>query len=333
MRNGERYLAQALDSLLGQDYPNLELIVSDNSSTDGTERICRSYSQRDSRLRFHRNERDMGAISNFNLVFDLARGEYFMWAAFDDLRDPRYVSACVKALQSRPDAVLCCTEMRFIDEDGIEMEVPKHLMGIRPAGKTAGQRLRQVAGAEHWYDFYGLARVGALRQTQRAVSTWGFDVVVLLELCLRGPVLLVREPLFAYRRFRAKTPEDLAQTLAGPATQAGIPVCWSCMTLELLRAVMESPHPFPTRLLLLASFVLNFCTLNKAVAAAIRSDLLANIRSAAREGKWGRVVTLATVGALIYPLHNPLTRALYRVFNRMSPDAKVSRATEMSKPQ
>jgi hypothetical protein len=319
--------------LLGQDYPNLELIVSDNASTDGSERICRSYAQKDSRLRFHRNERDLGAISNFNQVFDMARGEYFMWAAFDDLRDPRYVSACVNLLQSRPDAVLCCTEIRFIDEDGIEMEVPQHLIGIRPAGTSAGERLRQVARAEHWYDFYGLGRVAALRQTRRAVTTWGFDGVVLLELCLRGPVLLVPEPLFSYRRFRAKTPDDLAHTLAGPGTQGGVPVCWSCMTLELLRAVMLSPHPLPTRLLLLASFVLNFCMLNKAVAAAIRSDLAPNIRSAAHEGKLGRVIALATIGALIYPLHNPLTRAIYRGFKRRSPKAEVSPATELSKPR
>jgi hypothetical protein len=158
-------------------------------------------------------------------------------------------------------------------------------------------------------------------------------VVVLLELCLRGPVLLVPEPLFSYRRFRAKTPEDLAHTLAGPVTQGGVPVCWSCMTLELLRAVMLSPHPLPARLLLLASFVLNFCMLNKAVAAAIRGDLRPTIRSAARDGKWGRVITLATVGALIYPLHNPLTRAVYRAFNRRSPEAEVSRAAELSEPR
>jgi hypothetical protein len=73
--------------------------------------------------------------------------------------------------------------------------------------------------------------------------------------------------------------------------------------------------------------------LNKAVAAAIRSDLVPNIRSAAHEGKRGRVIALATIGALIYPLHNPLTRTIYRVFKRSAPKAEVSPATELSKPR
>src|SRR5450759_3059115 len=110
--NAERYLSRALDSLLAQDYPNVELIVSDNASVDGTEEICRSYAQRDARVHYDRADRNMGAIWNFNRVFELASGEYFMWTAHDDLRDRRYVSACVAALRARPDAVLCCTGIR-----------------------------------------------------------------------------------------------------------------------------------------------------------------------------------------------------------------------------
>ena len=100
--NAERHLAKALDSLLAQDYESFELIVSDNASTDSTQEICTSYAKRDSRLRYHRAEHNMGAIWNFNRVFELATGEYFMWAAHDDLRDPRYVSACLAAMQSHP---------------------------------------------------------------------------------------------------------------------------------------------------------------------------------------------------------------------------------------
>src|SRR5437870_2543767 len=149
--NAERYLRQALDSLLGQDYANLELIVSDNASADATESICRSYAERDGRLHYHRAEQNMGAIWNYNRVFELASGEYFMWAAHDDLRDSRYVSACVDALQSRPDAVLCCSDIRFIDEDGQAVDVPPHVAGIRPSGNTVRERVRQVARACNWY--------------------------------------------------------------------------------------------------------------------------------------------------------------------------------------
>jgi len=99
VHNAARYLHEAVDSLLGQDYPNVEVIVSDNASVDATQQICMEYAARDDRLLYHRVERNMGAVWNFTRVFELARGEYFMWAAFDDIRDPRYVGACVAALE------------------------------------------------------------------------------------------------------------------------------------------------------------------------------------------------------------------------------------------
>src|SRR5437660_4871394 len=138
--NAERHLTKALDSLLRQDYPNLELIVSDNASEDGTEAICRSYAERDARVHYHRADHNMGAIWNFNRVFELATGEYFMWAAHDDLRDPSYLTACVAAMQAHPDAVLCCTGILFLDEADLAIEVPPHVEGLRPTGKTPRDR-------------------------------------------------------------------------------------------------------------------------------------------------------------------------------------------------
>jgi glycosyltransferase involved in cell wall biosynthesis len=315
--NAERYLRPALDSLLAQDYPDLELIVSDNASTDGTEEICRSYAQGDARVQYHRADQNMGAIWNFNRVFELARGEYFMWAAHDDLRDPRYVSACVAALRASPDAVLCCTGIRFIDEDGRPVEVPPHVAGLHPVGKTPRERVRQIARACNWYDVYGLARTSALAKTRRAVATWGFDVVVVLELCLRGPVLLVPEPLFSYRLVGFKTQPDMAVALS---TVGGIEVCWSCMTIEMLRAIWLAPLGAPARVWLAATFVVDFCVLNWRVAAHLRRDLAHNIRTALRERRWGRWAVLLVVGALVYPVYNRLTRA---VFNRARGTSEV----------
>jgi glycosyl transferase family 2 len=308
--NGALYLPLALDSLLSQDYPNVELIVSDNASTDATEEISRSYAKRDARVRYHRAERNMGAVWNFNRVFELAGGEYFMWSAHDDLRDARYVTACVAAMRARPDAVLCCTEIRFIDEDGREIEVLPHIAGIRPAGETVRERVRKVAGACNWYDVYGLARTAALSKTRRAVATWGFDVVVELELCLQGPVLLVPEPLFSYRLISVKTQPEMAGALG---SHSGIGVCWSCLTLELLRAIWLAPCSVPKRLALAASFVFNFCVLNWRVAAHLRRDLAHNISISWGERRWGRAAVLLVVGALVYPVYNRLTRAVFNL--------------------
>ena len=65
--NEAEHLAQALDSLLGQDYENIEVIISDNASTDGTPQICADYAGKDGRVRYHRNETNIGGINNFNI--------------------------------------------------------------------------------------------------------------------------------------------------------------------------------------------------------------------------------------------------------------------------
>lgn len=98
VRNGARFLEQALDSLLAQSYQEFELIISDNASTDQTEAICRAYAARDGRIRYYRSSKDLGLAHNYNYLFQLARGEYFKWAAADDLHEPDYVLRCLDVL-------------------------------------------------------------------------------------------------------------------------------------------------------------------------------------------------------------------------------------------
>ena len=83
--NGDTSLRAALDCLLAQDYPNIELIISDNASTDTTPKICEEYSQNENRIKYFRSKENHGAIWNFNRVFELSAGKYFMWAAYDDI--------------------------------------------------------------------------------------------------------------------------------------------------------------------------------------------------------------------------------------------------------
>src|SRR5688572_10868700 len=88
--NGENYLAEAIDSILAQTFEDFELIISDNASTDRTQEICEAYAAKDGRIRYYRSEVNKGSAWNFNRVFELARGEYFKWAAHDDYIAPEY---------------------------------------------------------------------------------------------------------------------------------------------------------------------------------------------------------------------------------------------------
>jgi glycosyltransferase involved in cell wall biosynthesis len=92
--NGEKYLAEALDSILSQTYRDFKLIISDNASTDRTEQICREYAAKDRRIRYYRNEKNIGAPKNFNRVFELSSGKYFRWDAFTHpSAKPNYLAA------------------------------------------------------------------------------------------------------------------------------------------------------------------------------------------------------------------------------------------------
>lgn len=90
--NGEKYLPQAIKSLLAQTFAEFELIICDNASTDRTQEISRTFTKRDQRIRYHRNPNNLGAAANFNLSFRLSSGEYFKWAA-DDLCAPEFLAS------------------------------------------------------------------------------------------------------------------------------------------------------------------------------------------------------------------------------------------------
>ena len=120
--NGERFIEKALDSILNQTFTDFEVIISDNASTDRTGDICRLYAQNDRRIRYYRNEKNMGAGWNVRRVCDLATGKYFEWAAADDMLEPGFLRACVETLEADPGYVVAHSKTRVVDENGKPVE-------------------------------------------------------------------------------------------------------------------------------------------------------------------------------------------------------------------
>jgi len=116
--NDEKYVAIAIEDILRQTHQNLEIIISDNHSTDATEDICRSYAARDSRIRYIRQTVNSGPQSNCKFLLDQAKGEYFMWAASDDRWDPKFISTLVGELEKDPKSVVAFCPYIEIDEQG-----------------------------------------------------------------------------------------------------------------------------------------------------------------------------------------------------------------------
>jgi glycosyltransferase involved in cell wall biosynthesis len=202
--NGERFIRQALDSLLGQTYQRLEVVICDNASTDRTEAICREYALKDPRIRYHRNEANIGVTPNFRRVLELSTGEYFMWASVDDRKPPTAVSNCLEALQREPRAVMAYGPvlLRVQDqEELLEISNEMHMAGLDVRDRVRAFTL----GLTSQGIVYGLYRRDAIIKAVFP-TCYGQEYLLCLQLCLLGALAYVRAPMVIYRLRKPTSP-------------------------------------------------------------------------------------------------------------------------------
>ncbi|MBW4520565.1 MAG: glycosyltransferase [Scytolyngbya sp. HA4215-MV1] len=203
--NAESFIREALDSILNQSYRDFELIISDNASTDNTEEICKAYAAKDQRIRYYRNDTNLGGAANFNRVFQLATGEYFRWASYDDICAPSYLEKCVEILDREPTVALCYSKATTIDDAGNDQGVYTENLNLR--SHTPHKRFHQFLETYGWYhatQIYGLIRTDILQKTRALGNYPHADRVLLSELSLLGEFAEIPEFLFQ-RRVHAQT--------------------------------------------------------------------------------------------------------------------------------
>ena len=213
--NAEKYLGDALDSLLQQSFRDFELIISDNASTDRTRQICEKYAASDSRVTYFRLPENLGAIRNFNRVFELSRGKYFKWASHDDTCATTFLEQCVEVLENNPDVTWCHSQSLHVDESGQPLSNSEHeaisyvSSGSRKAG-NAPRWSRDAACVQERFqsilmghggvlDSYGLIRSDVIRRTPLYLPYFGSEKVFMAELALRGRYKEIPETLFYVR--------------------------------------------------------------------------------------------------------------------------------------
>ena len=249
--NGEEYLAETLDSLLSQTYDDFELVISDNASTDRTADICKEYAARDSRIRYSRNDRNLGGAYNYSRLVDLARGEYFKWASADDLCAPGFVAACLRVLESNPAVVIAYPQTMVIAADGSEIgpqNAGLHLPWVEMSRRlTAFAKFRQLCNP-----CFGVMRTAVVRSSSRIRPYVSSDITFLAEMAIAGEIHEVPEVLF----FRRVTDTSCglgslsrAQVLAwfSPTSRRGgraplVRVFW-----KIIRAILASETPLADR--------------------------------------------------------------------------------------
>jgi glycosyltransferase involved in cell wall biosynthesis len=122
--NGEQYIRQAIDSLLCQSFTDFELLISDNCSTDGTQEICLEYASKDKRISYLRQETNIGLERNYTFVVNIASGEFFMWASYDDIWHSDFVEKLIKGFVDPQISTVFCPVCE-IDESGNRSEHPQ----------------------------------------------------------------------------------------------------------------------------------------------------------------------------------------------------------------
>ena len=195
--NGEKSIGKALSSLINQDYENIEIIISDNASTDKTFDICKKFILKDSRIKYSRLPRNIGGVLNFNRTFKLSSGKYFLWAAHDDTRGKSFISKCLFKMEKNLDIVLCHSYTNIFIENNkgflctANLDSFRGISGMIPQYKKTLQDFPSVA-------VYGLIRSSAMRKTQLMGNFLGGDSVFINELSLHGKFDQVPSLLFSY---------------------------------------------------------------------------------------------------------------------------------------
>lgn len=199
--NGDRFLKEALNSILAQTFKDFELIVSDNGSTDTTQEICSAYAAMDPRIQYYRNEKNLGASWNQNRVFHLSKGEYFKWAHHDDMSAPTLLERSVQVLDCNPSVVLCYPQTSIVDEQGQRIEEfcdDFDLSSSKPHERF--ERYHNLVRYGHrCHPVLGMIRADILKTTPLMGSYPSSDLVLLGELALHGKFCEIPEHLFFKR--------------------------------------------------------------------------------------------------------------------------------------
>jgi glycosyltransferase domain-containing protein len=235
--NRANLIARAIESALGQDYANIEVIISDNASTDDTEEVCRAFAARDERVVYIRQETNRGASANFEEVFQQSRGEYFLWLGDDDWFDKNYVFVCVGFLEKHPDYVAAYGRALYYQGD----ELIWDRAGFSLPQEQAIERVaKYYAQVEDNGLFYGVFRREALQKANPIPNVMAGDWMFMAKVVFQGKVAV----LDATKMHRvlggvSASYEKIVQTLGLPPFYARIfmlRVGW-----EAWRDIMQAP--------------------------------------------------------------------------------------------
>lgn len=268
--NGETYIEEALDSVLGQTYTDFEVVIVDNASTDRTREIAEAYVVTDPRVRYVRNEVNLGAAVNFNLALEHCRSPFFKWVAVDDPVGPTMFERCMAALEANPEAVLAYPETGFIDQQSTmlyafaqRVDVPVWDDDVVRRGRQAFKAILADGSTANVLVF-GIMRTERLRRARGMGSYFGADLPMMADVVLQGQVIEVPGlNVFLRRHTDSSSTYDhrpdarKQQDFYDPSVSGRLRLHWNLRRryVSLLQVALGAPTSPAGRLRLAASYL------------------------------------------------------------------------------
>jgi glycosyltransferase involved in cell wall biosynthesis len=215
--NRANVLNRSIESALRQDYKNLEVIISDNASTDHTPAVCETYRLQDARIRYIRSPHNLGATANFLKALEVAKGEFFMWLGDDDWIDDTYVRRCVERLLMDSNLALVSGTPRY-HRNGTEVATGRTFDAL---DRSWWRRLvNYYVNVQDNGMFYGVLRTEQARSVQMR-NTMGGDWLFIAGVLSRGKSMMLRD-VFVHRELGGASGRaaDIAKSLRLPPIQA-----------------------------------------------------------------------------------------------------------------
>ena len=235
--NGAKTLTKTIEAAINQDYTNLEIIISDNNSTDETQSIAENFQKKDSRIKYIRQEKNYGMTANFSKVFEYATGDFFMWAAHDDQHDPTFISKCLPLLVSNPEAGLCVPRTQAYFRGAVAwVSSMKTFSNIDSKSKLYKETLRHFPAV----GMYGLYRSSKVAKTQLWGNFTGADLVFVQDLTLHADIVFCEEILFSY--FEREKWNTLEQDYVNIYGNSKIPWYYSPFFIVLVKQTITIFH-------------------------------------------------------------------------------------------
>jgi glycosyltransferase involved in cell wall biosynthesis len=221
VRNAGRALEHVVRSVLSQNHDRIELIISDNASTDDTEEVCRDLARADGRITYHRQPENVGILNNFVSAMRVANGPFFRWIGDDDRLEPDYVTRCLGVFDDDPRLILVTTGIAYTGPHGTAETAAYDGAALRSEDpiERFTEMLRLLNASYLLIDpLYGLMRRDVVMSIPRR-NMLREDEVFAAKLALAGPWGHVRDVL-AHRHWKQERIGTIARRLGVPSWQS-----------------------------------------------------------------------------------------------------------------